>query len=240
MKIYTYYEDINYPFQKEILKIWQNNWSSYGFEPIILSEQDAKKSHFYEEFYYKINSIHEFIADKKISGYGINCYLRWIAYSALDNQDPFLVSDYDVVNQGFVETDIKESLEKISFLDGCCPCVSFGRTNQYLDFAKDIIYISENSKKEIKEKYKKTKFIQYHDQEFLAINRQSLSYNICKPGKYVELYMHNIKTKHKEDNVKLFHVAHKSAISLQQQFPVLRSKCYELLRLELIKFILNL
>ena len=43
MKIYTYYEEINFPQQKEMLELWRESWSKMGFETIVLGEEDAKK-----------------------------------------------------------------------------------------------------------------------------------------------------------------------------------------------------
>ena len=50
MKIYTYYEEINFPQQKELLELWALSWQEMGFEPITLNINDAKKSPEYDLF----------------------------------------------------------------------------------------------------------------------------------------------------------------------------------------------
>lgn len=50
MKIFTYYENINFKHQDEIVQLWKKSWEQQGFEAIVLTLEDAKKNPYYEEF----------------------------------------------------------------------------------------------------------------------------------------------------------------------------------------------
>lgn len=50
MKIYTYYEDIDHPDQEKMLELWSLSWENAGFNPIILTKDDAQKHDFYKSF----------------------------------------------------------------------------------------------------------------------------------------------------------------------------------------------
>ena len=115
MKIFTYYQNINFDSQTPILKLWKKSWEKQGFDATVLTVKDARQSPYYYGFLKKIRLIHKNITGYDISQYGISCYVRWLAYSALKRTEPFLVSDYDVINKGFTAEDIKESEEKINF-----------------------------------------------------------------------------------------------------------------------------
>ena len=68
MKIYTYYEDINFELQNNLLELWSISWKRYGFDPIILSREDAKKSPLYNEYYEFVQSVHELTQRLKVGG----------------------------------------------------------------------------------------------------------------------------------------------------------------------------
>ena len=57
MKIYTYYEDINFNKQNELLELWKLSWSRHGYEPIVLNLEDAKKHSYFETLDTEIRSI---------------------------------------------------------------------------------------------------------------------------------------------------------------------------------------
>jgi hypothetical protein len=164
MKIYTYYEDIQFQQQEKMLELWQISWRNAGFEPKILCREDAKQSSFYEEFVDKIKNIYLTIMKKEISDYGLSCYLRWLAYSVQKNEY-FYVSDYDCVNNGlesFIETD------KLHLMDYACPCFASGKPDHFEKLCHLFIDISLDRITEIMLAI--NNFVWYHDQEFFAIN----------------------------------------------------------------------
>jgi hypothetical protein len=50
MKVYTYYEDINFKHQNRLLDLWKNSWEKHGFEAIVLTRGNAENHPFYIEF----------------------------------------------------------------------------------------------------------------------------------------------------------------------------------------------
>lgn len=231
MKIYTYYEEINFKNQDEIIKHWENNWKNKGFEPIILTQKDAKKSSYYNTFLNEIQQLHLEITSNNIKPYGISCYLRWLAYSTQEENSAFFVSDYDVFNINF--KNIEETEDKLVFLSGHCPCFARGTPTQFLSFCEDIIKYSKEYKEEIKKEFEIKKFRHYHDQEFLYLLRDTLKnlYNIVLKQKYVKLFEYEKN----DENPIIYHVAHKSARLAKDNNIEYSNKNLEEIRLNLIK-----
>jgi len=85
----------------ELIKLWVKSWSDNGWNPIVLSLEDAKKHPRYYEIDLKDYS-------SNLYKYSINgpeylelCYSRWFAYACYDG----FWSDYDVINYGFTPED---------------------------------------------------------------------------------------------------------------------------------------
>ena len=236
MKIFTYYENINFKNQDEMIQLWKKSWEQQGFEAIILTLEDAKKSSYYEEFVTNIKRVHIDITGHEIRPYGLSCYLRWLAYSVQNDQEHFLVSDYDVINKNFKINEINESQDTISFMDRYCPCLCYGSPDQFLTFCKNIISLSSEHKEMLQKEYQEKNLVCYHDQEFLVLNHERIICNICPPRKYVRLYEHNNPEMEK---CNLFHVAHRSVHEAKNNFPELKEMNSDELRIKLIEGILN-
>lgn len=166
MKIYTYYHDINFTNQQEMLSLWKNTWEYNGFEPIILSENDAKNHPYFNTFCQELKEIYIQLKDEIPTEYVMCCHFRWLAYATQKNE-AFYVSDYDVMN---FRLKPKEPIDGLHFAVGNCPCFASGRPKDFEEFAKDII---EQTKKNIKTIKKESK-VMYHDQEFIFHNREFL------------------------------------------------------------------
>lgn len=166
MKIFTYNEKINHmDDQSELLDLWSESWSVYGFEPIILGRSDAEKHDYFETFVKELENIHKELIGEELSQYGLSCYLRWLAY-ATRTEDKFYVSDLDVINNGFI---IKEPDDQLHLMDDCCPCFASGSPKQFEDLCKNFVKYSK--KTEIKEKIKvdsPSEYTSFHDQDFLC------------------------------------------------------------------------
>lgn len=239
-KIYTYYENINFKQQDELVELWKKSWESNGFEALVLGLEDAKKSPFYSEFVEKINPLVLEIANKPLKRYGLSCYLRWLAYSTQEDTEPFLVSDYDIINRSFTSVLLNEPREKLCFMDNLCPCLAYGTPEQFLSFCKDIVDRTSKNLERIKLGFVKRGHRSYHDQDFLLLNEQELKtlgiYNICPTRKYVHPYVHNnLKVKEFE----IIHFSHNSVNKTKDAFPELKIVNSDELRINLIKELLT-
>lgn len=165
MKIYTYYEDINFKEQKDMLLLWHESWERKGFEPIVLGLQDAKKSPRYSDFCQKMQFIFKKITGKDLGRYGLSCFVRWLAYSTVENKEErFFVSDYDVVNSGKWETHHPVT-NKLHLYDSACPCFASGNPQEFGQLCDGFFDVS----------MQRIDFLQkhanhYHDQEFFMYN----------------------------------------------------------------------
>lgn len=165
MKIYTYYEDINFKNQNELIYLWKKSWEQKGFEAVVLTEKDAQASNFYNEFVEKISKLHQEISKKPISRYGLSCWLRWLAYST-QPEEKFFVSDYDVINHNFNPVEPENTFH---LMDDCCPCFASGTPSQFFELCKKFIYASEDNKELFIEEYKNCNFVHFHDQNFFMM-----------------------------------------------------------------------
>lgn len=212
MNIYTYYQNINFSNQVDILNLWNKSWVDNGFNANILSIEDAKKSVFYNDFINELNDINIQISGKKMTMYGMSCYLRWLAYSTLETNEMFYVSDYDVINNGFQSVD--EPIDKLNHLGGHCPCFARGTPSQFFSFCNDIIKISKQYISELKEKYNENKCVHYNDQEFLHLNKNIIIdlYHVVNNRKYISQYDY-----FDDDimNKNLIHVSHSSIYKIK-------------------------
>ncbi|KAJ8036883.1 hypothetical protein HOLleu_17540 [Holothuria leucospilota] len=94
--IYTYFQkDPNTKpesakINDEILSVWRNVWSSAGWRPHILTEEDAKRHPHYEELRQKFWELPT-INTKE---YELACFMRYVAMAAVGGG---WMSDYDVI-----------------------------------------------------------------------------------------------------------------------------------------------
>lgn len=161
MKIYTYYQDISFPVQQELVDLWKISWSRHGYEPIVLNLEDAKKHSYFEIFDTEMRRIFKEITDKQINNYGMSCWFRWLAY-ATQNEEKFYVSDYDAINLNF---PITEPSDKLHLMDADCPFLASGTPKQFENLCKLFVDISNQRIEILKELTD-----HYHDQEFFHYN----------------------------------------------------------------------
>jgi hypothetical protein len=165
MKIYTYYEEINFPQQKEMLELWRKSWTQMGFEAIVLNQQDAKKSPDYDLFVRKMQYIFQEITNQELTPYGLSCFVRWLAYSTVsDQEEKFLVSDYDVINSGGWKTS-DPLIDGLHLFDDACPCMASGTAKDFKKLCDLFFEITILRLPKIKEQAN-----HYHDQEFFLYN----------------------------------------------------------------------
>jgi hypothetical protein len=121
MKIYTYYHEIfdsmlSNDHQKELIKVWKNNWASQGWHPVVLGLNDAKKNPKYKEYLDKFR----LFPTKNHVDYELACLLRWVAMEFIGEG---FMCDYDVMNYGF--NGHREG-DLMMYTKNVVPCVVYG------------------------------------------------------------------------------------------------------------------
>jgi len=242
MKIYTYYEDIkhNSEYQQSMLKLWQISWQNSGFEPIILSPQDATKHSFYEEFIERLKNLHIQIMGRPITAYGLSCYIRWLAYSTQYDKY-FYVSDYDCCNNGlepFIHT------EKLYFMDADCPCFVSGKPNQFENLCNLFVNLNAETIQDIKCKIKTegSRHRWFHDQDFCTLNliknKETMEANniIMKRDRKNGVGPFYLD---KENTVKVLHISHHNAGDIKKTTKDFEHTSLEETRLQIMKQIIE-
>jgi len=161
MKIYTYYQNINHPYQNELIDLWKISWSRQGYEPIVLNLQDAKRHPYFDTLNSEMRRVCKEITNKGTTDYGMSCWFRWLAY-ATQADEKFYVSDYDAINLNF---PITEPNDKLHLMDFDCPFFASGTPKQFENLCKAFVEVS-NQRIDIL----KSQANHYHDQEFFQYN----------------------------------------------------------------------
>lgn len=135
-KVYTFYESIDkWDSSKLLLDLWVENWSSKGFEPIVLNESDAKSHPYYTEYDKLIRSNYEKITGCSImKGWGnyiYYCFVRHLAFANKMTDEISLAMDYDIYNLDYENESLKEN--KITFFAGRNPCCLSGNRHLFLE-----------------------------------------------------------------------------------------------------------
>jgi len=238
MKIYTYYHEIHKgkasDYQKKMIDLWKLSWIKNGFDPIVLGLADALAHPLFYKFKNEIEKIHLEITGTPISTYGLSCFIRWLAYANQNNEDPFYVSDYDIINKNFKPKNLQKTNDKILFLDTLCPSIAIGKSSQFLSFCNDII--DESRDERILKSFKEEKLRNYHDQDFLFLkfSIKTLDYNlgnydICTPKEHVSLYF---KDDPEIEKYQILHVSHSCCGMQKEKFPDLNEAEIRLLLIE--------
>lgn len=223
MKIYTYYENINFKKQNELLDLWKTSWENMGFEAVVLSSKDAKLSEDYDEFCKKMQFIFKQITGKNLGRYGLSCFVRWLAYSNIQNDGSrFFVSDYDVINSGKF-TPYDPTLDKLHFYDADCPCFAFGNPIEFSNLCDAFFDVTMQRLQTLKQKAN-----HYHDQEFFMYNFISKN----NPGAPFLLEKYNMFLSRNRDrdiaplvpekdqeSVRAFHISHHNTRMIKNKNP---------------------
>lgn len=220
MKIYTYYEDVEFNYQTELIDIWRKSWSRQGFVPVVLTRVDAQKSPLYEEYYSFIQRIHKNVSNKILpeNSYCLAAQLEIAAFTTIEKQEPSYISDYDLINKDF---QFKPKEGKLHWRDECCSCFASSNGNNWIKYIKFLL-TQENIITDwcLKEKLK-TKKEYFHDQDFLiAIKDQGLEQNVFKMSRQPNLckmYFPAINSK----NIKTYHISHnniKEIIAIHKKY----------------------
>ena len=252
MKIYTYYQNINHPSQNELIDLWKISWSRQGYDPIVLNLQDAKKHPYFNILNSEMRGIFNEITGKQITGYGMSCWFRWLAYTT-QTEEKFYVSDYDAINVNF---PITEPNDKLHLMDNDCPFIASGTPIQFQNLCKAFVDISNERIEILKHQTE-----HYHDQEFFQYNfmpQQNDSYNELrnkhnilmtrnrnKLGGYIDPVENKIFAGPsigyiENEKYGVIHVSHQNIGILQEKHKKYKNQDSSRLRVDLIKNLLGI
>lgn len=250
MKIYTYYQDINFSAQQELIDLWKISWSRQGYEPIVLNLEDAKKHPYFETLNSEMRRIFKEITSKEINNYGMSCWFRWLAYATQEEKN-FYVSDYDAINVNF---QLKDPSSKLHFMDQCVPFLASGKPSQFETLCRAFVEVSNERVEILKEQAN-----HYHDQEFLKYNFTPKYNNLYKQliNKYNILmtrdrftlggYIDPVEDKIlagptigyiSKKKYKVVHVSHHNVSIMQQKYREHKNLNHSNIRIDLIKNLL--
>lgn len=234
MKIYTYYENINFSYQNELIELWKISWSRQGYEPIILNRDDAKKFEHYNKYYDFIQEIHEKSTGSVLPdvSYHMAAQLEIAAFATI--KEPSFISDYDIINVNFKPCNVGS---KVFWRDAACTCFASGDS---LGWCNYINFLFSNKNKIIEHcKDIKGRF-RFHDQDFLIPIYDSGILSGAFDG-------HRTKFTCKEwlpdnpDNkqMKLYHISHSNIENLKTKYPQYSNLNSNKLRVDVVKMLLN-
>lgn len=239
MKIYTYYAQIAFDCQSELINLWSRSWSQQGFEPIVLSPDHAKSHPFFDEYDQRLREVYKYIKDKEISPYEISCFYRWLSYASLNKDEEFYVSDYDLINIKYKPTAPQKGL---NLLNGLCPVFASGNSENFLKFCKFFVEISETRKDLLKNNIilaTGKPSPSYHDQDALINNLNENNTTLDDCMKFLDLKITRDYNQVGKDfsiegnNSNAIHFSRNSILKIQQQTST------DKLRAHLIKLMLN-
>ena len=252
MKIYTYYQNINYSKQNELIDLWKISWSRQGYEPIVLNLQDAKRHPYFDTLNTEMRRIFKEITNKEIGDYGMSCWFRWLAY-ATQEDEKFYVSDYDAININF---PITEPSNQLHLMDNACPFLASGTPKQFENLCKAFVELS-NQRIEIL----KQQADHYHDQEFFQYNFMPqnndsardlrnqhdilMTRNRHELGGYIDPVENKILAGPnigyiENEKYGVLHVSHQNIGILQEKYTQYKNQDASKLRIDIIKYLLNL
>lgn len=111
----------------KLIAKWKDNWQKAGWDPIVLTENDAKLHPEYEVLAPKLKSLPS--ANPK--GYDAACYLRWLAVAARGGG---WMADYDLFNYGYPP---QEPFPRMTlFARPSVPCLASGTAEAFLQTAR--------------------------------------------------------------------------------------------------------
>jgi len=136
MNVYAFYEPIYESWidqndQKILIDLWKKSWSYYGWNPVIITLDDAKKHSLYDIFYKKIEQFPT--ACPKI--YDMYCFLRWLSFANFGGW----MSAVSIMNYGFTPVDYNEQIVTANAYRLLVPTTAIHITKNKIELILDII-----------------------------------------------------------------------------------------------------
>eukprot|EP00542_Grammatophora_oceanica_P002946 CAMPEP_0194065090 /NCGR_PEP_ID=MMETSP0009_2-20130614/84813_1 /TAXON_ID=210454 /ORGANISM="Grammatophora oceanica, Strain CCMP 410" /LENGTH=134 /DNA_ID=CAMNT_0038717821 /DNA_START=119 /DNA_END=520 /DNA_ORIENTATION=- len=117
-----------------MLRVWQEEWTDIGWDPVILTLEDAKQHPRYEEFATKLENVPLWGRSKKKSSmnreYNQLCYIRHLAMAAVGGG---FMSDYDVLPLKQMVSEVGPDFTVYSATPGGkgVPCLMGGQAHDW-------------------------------------------------------------------------------------------------------------
>jgi hypothetical protein len=127
MNIYTYHAPVdNLPYQYLLLELWQKSWRAAGWNPLILTTEQAQFHPLYESLE---RHFYASLPTQNSAAYEWSCYARWLA---MDFVGGGWMSDSDVINYSFFPIRPDTDTLTIFSQGNLCPCLVYGSASEYL------------------------------------------------------------------------------------------------------------
>ena len=243
MNIYTYYEDVSFNKQKDLIDIWKQSWQNYGFTPVVLGRSDAEKSHFFNDYLDFVRRVHREVSGHNLddsvpeSKYWLAAHLEIPAFHTIS--EPSYFSDYDMINNGFTDTKFVTP-EQIKWLDDDCPCFCSGDSSGW---EKYLLFLFDNEDKIIhflKDRKDHTDRDKFGDQDFLeAVFQDGLKKNIFTT--FRNRFVAGEKYHDEKKNMcGVVHISHNNCMDIKDKNKKFKNFEVDELRIHCAKDILNL
>lgn len=106
MNVYAYFEAVDgLPLNNLMVKMWVKSWSDRGWNPVVLSEKDAKVHPLYDKF---SNALRAF-PSVNTPGFDYHAFMRWLAVPTLGG---YVSTEPDVLNYSLTPDMVKPWIEK--------------------------------------------------------------------------------------------------------------------------------
>jgi hypothetical protein len=131
-RVHTYFQPVpQLPSADKLIALWKWHWTEHGFEPVVLSEKDAKDHPGYDHFVERIRRFPTF----NPKAYEMACFLRHLAMANVTGERPQLLVDYDVLPNPKVITIAFPKQSGFVFLEPTrVPCAIMATAEGYEDF----------------------------------------------------------------------------------------------------------
>jgi hypothetical protein len=134
--VYTYHEPLpesNPDHATRLLLLWKANWSSRGYDPIVLNEWHARKHELFEFLDKKVRQLPTI----NLFAYEYACWMRWLAMATIGGG---IMTDADVMIYGDVDEFTRAGQKTtLTSLQGHVPCCVFGSKAAYESVVKQMI-----------------------------------------------------------------------------------------------------
>ena len=129
--VHCYFEDIgSYLENEKMLPLWERTWKKHGWKTAILRKAHAMRHPLHDQLIAHVNTLPTVNAHD----YENACYRRHLAMALVGDS---LLTDYDVINNGFTPEMMPPLSDTIDTLDaGAIPCAAFGTQkawNEWID-----------------------------------------------------------------------------------------------------------